>query len=84
VVSVEHIGEDDSEQYAMRTLPVSACATLEEHLLICSECRDRLESTDQYVMAMKLTAAHFGCRPLVVDQPTTVPPCSTIPARKAL
>ena len=84
MVSVAHIGEDDLEQYAMRTLPESACATLEEHLLICWVCRDRLESTNQYVAAMKLAAADFGFRPLVVDQPTTVPPCSTIPARKAL
>jgi predicted anti-sigma-YlaC factor YlaD len=39
-----------------RTLPAPGSDRLEEHLLICSECRDRLESTDQYVMAMKAAA----------------------------
>ena len=32
------------------------CATLEEHLLICQSCRDRLEFTDQYVAAIKAAA----------------------------
>jgi predicted anti-sigma-YlaC factor YlaD len=44
------------ELYAMRTLPESACATLEEHLLICSECRGCLQTTEQYVAAMKAAA----------------------------
>jgi hypothetical protein len=53
---VVHIGEDDLEQYAMRTIPESACATLEEHLLICEDCRDRLEATDEYVAAIRAAA----------------------------
>jgi hypothetical protein len=57
VVSVQHIGEDDLELYAMRTLPESACATLEEHLLICQSRRDRLKATDEYVAAMRSAAA---------------------------
>jgi hypothetical protein len=32
-------------------------AALEEHLLICSECRDRLKATDAYVVAMCSAAA---------------------------
>ena len=32
---------------------------LEEHLLICSACRDRLESTDEYLAAMR-SAANRG------------------------
>ena len=30
----------------------SACATLEEHLLICPECRNRLKSTGEFVAAI--------------------------------
>jgi predicted anti-sigma-YlaC factor YlaD len=30
---------------------------LEEHLLICSECRDHLKATDEYVAAMRSAAA---------------------------
>lgn len=40
----------------MRTLPESACAALEEHLFVCSECRDRLTATDEYVVAIKAAA----------------------------
>jgi predicted anti-sigma-YlaC factor YlaD len=41
---------------AIRTLPAPESECLEEHLLICSECRDRLESTDEYVAAMRSAA----------------------------
>lgn len=54
---MKHVAEDDLENYVMRTLPESACAALEEHLLMCSDCRDRLEPTDEYVAAMKAAAA---------------------------
>jgi len=33
---------------------------LEDHLLICPGCRDRLEATDEYVAAMKSAAAGPG------------------------
>ena len=56
MVSVEHVPEDDLEKLAMQTLPDSETGPLEEHLLICAECRDRLESTDEYVAAMKVAA----------------------------
>jgi hypothetical protein len=54
---VEHASEDDLERYAMRTLPAPESECMEEHCLICAECRDRLESTDQYVSAMRSAAA---------------------------
>jgi predicted anti-sigma-YlaC factor YlaD len=53
---VQHATDDTLERYAMRTLPESACSTLEEHLLVCQSCRDRLQFTDEYVAAMKLAA----------------------------
>jgi hypothetical protein len=53
---MEHISEDDVERYAMRTLPDSDCTTLEEHLLICQQCRDRLTATDEYLTAMRSAA----------------------------
>jgi hypothetical protein len=40
----------------MRTLPEPETGYPEEHLLICSACRDRLESTDEYVAAMHSAA----------------------------
>ena len=54
---VQHATDDTLERYSMRTLPAPEVESLEEHLLICSECRDRLESTEQYVAAMRAAAA---------------------------
>jgi uncharacterized CHY-type Zn-finger protein len=45
---VEHVCEDDLERYAMRTLPAPESERLEEHILICPACRDRLHATDEY------------------------------------
>src|ERR1022692_4246068 len=33
-------------------LPAPEVESVEEHLLICAECRDRLTATDAYVVAM--------------------------------
>ena len=52
-----HISDDDLERYAIGTLPETELAPLEEHLLICSDCRDRLEATERYVVAMRAAAA---------------------------
>lgn len=48
--------DDTLERYSMRTLPAPEVESLEEHLLICSAYRDRLESTDQYVASMRAAA----------------------------
>jgi anti-sigma factor RsiW len=56
VNTVEHISEDDLERYAMRSLPARDSERLEEHLLICHQCQDRLRETDAYVAAMKAAA----------------------------
>ena len=53
---MEHVSEDDLERYATRTLPAPEVESLEEHLLICSACRDGQESTDQYVAGMRSAA----------------------------
>ena len=49
---VGHISEDDLERYAMRILPEAELKRVEEHLLICAECRQRLEKTEGYVAAI--------------------------------
>jgi anti-sigma factor RsiW len=55
--NVNHISDEALERYAMRTLQDSACETLEEHLLVCQECQDRLQTMDRYVSAMRSAAA---------------------------
>jgi hypothetical protein len=53
---LDHISDEALEQYAMQTLPESACGTLEEHLLVCSECQGRLDQTERYIRAMRSSA----------------------------
>jgi predicted anti-sigma-YlaC factor YlaD len=50
---VSHISDETLEQYAMRALPRVEIELVEEHMLVCSECRDRLQSMDEYVAAMR-------------------------------
>ena len=53
---VDHASDDDLERYAMRTLPVIEASPLEDHLLICAVCRDRLDETAHYVVAITAAA----------------------------
>lgn len=50
---MEHISEDGLERYAMQPLPDSESGPLEEHLLICESCRDRLDAEIEFVTAMR-------------------------------
>jgi hypothetical protein len=56
---VAHITDDDLEEYAMRTLPDAESEPLKQHFLVCSECRDRLTATDEYLAAMRSAAAEI-------------------------
>ena len=46
-----HISDGDLELYALHRL-IDA-AHVEEHLLVCEECRARLAAWDEYVRAMR-------------------------------
>jgi hypothetical protein len=41
------------------TLPKADLERLEDHLLICSECGDRLDQTKRYVAAIRAAAARI-------------------------
>jgi anti-sigma factor RsiW len=47
-VVVPHISEDLLDQHALKRLPETEVATLEEHLSVCPECLDRLQLTDAF------------------------------------
>jgi hypothetical protein len=51
-----HISDEDLERHSLNTLPEPQLAAVEEHLLVCPECQDRLEETDAYVEAMRAAA----------------------------
>jgi hypothetical protein len=48
-----HIREERLEAYAMNSLARDEVATLEEHLLFCTTCQDKLEAIERYTQAMK-------------------------------
>ena len=54
---MSHIPDETLEQYSMQMLAKPNLRVVEEHLLICTECRDRLQTTDEFVVSMKLAAA---------------------------
>jgi anti-sigma factor RsiW len=55
----DHCTDDALELYALGRLEVSRTEALEEHLLICEPCRERLDETDIFVRAMKGAAARL-------------------------
>ena len=53
----EHPSEDTLEEYAFGRLAEQDAAPLEEHLLLCAGCQDRLGELDEYIRLMKTAAA---------------------------
>jgi hypothetical protein len=51
-----HVDAEDLERYSMGTSPPEAAAPLEEHLLTCGACQDRLQETDAYLRAMRASS----------------------------
>jgi anti-sigma factor RsiW len=47
------ITDDDVELYALDRLADERALLVEEHLLVCMECRERLAEWDAYVGAMR-------------------------------
>ncbi len=51
--AMPHISDDVVELYLMGRLNEPEVAPLEEHLLICEDCRNRLEETETCFAAMR-------------------------------
>ena len=49
-----HIDEDVLELYSLGRLAETQSSGLEEHLLICRACQERLEQTDDFVRAFRM------------------------------
>jgi hypothetical protein len=54
-----HADEQELERYALDDCAGEDWAWLEEHLLICAPCRDRLVEIADYVDAMRRAAAEW-------------------------
>jgi hypothetical protein len=50
---VQHATDDLLERYAMQALPESEVNRLENHLLACPECLERLQVELEFVTAMR-------------------------------
>jgi len=55
----DHIDDDYLELYALDRLAEPDAARVEEHLLVCGECRMRLAASDAYVAAMGAACRAF-------------------------
>jgi len=55
----DQISDESLEKYAMDSLPESMLAELEEHLLVCSLCREKLVEHDSYVDAIRVAATRL-------------------------
>ncbi len=58
-----HIEDDELEFYALGRLCESRVEAVEEHVLICESCQDRLAETEAYVQAVRAAAAKLIERP---------------------
>ncbi len=48
-----HLSEEQLEQYIQRRMDTPDLDSTEEHLFICSVCRERLEETENYITGLK-------------------------------
>jgi len=53
----EHLGAELLESYSIGRLSEQESARLEEHVLVCEMCQDRLAETDSWVRAVRRAAA---------------------------
>ena len=54
--NLPHLAEDTLEMYSMGRLSETEIDNVEDHLLICPVCQDRLTETDQFVHAIRSAA----------------------------
>src|SRR3954463_14783932 len=54
-----HMDAEDLERYSMGNSSLDESEPLEEHLLTCDECRDRLRDTDDYLHALRTSSMQW-------------------------
>ena len=48
-----HVEPDELERYALKRLPAERLDAIEDHLLICAECRFSLEKVEDLIASMR-------------------------------
>ena len=59
----QHPDEDQWERYALGMLPEDQIAEMEEHLLVCPDCQDRLAEADAYIYAVREAVRNLQRKP---------------------
>jgi len=68
-----HYSDDEIERYSMGTLDAVTLAKLEEHLLICDPCRQRVSASDAYLAALRQAAKEVIAETEKPDRPAVAP-----------
>ena len=55
-----HIDDDDLERYVLDQLSEGDAAPIDEHLVACQQCQDRLAQVNQRVQAMRASRRRLG------------------------
>lgn len=58
----QHCSDASLERYAFGNLPSEDVDRVDEHLLICETCREKLDATERYARAMRNAAARLRGR----------------------
>jgi len=61
-MSQQHISDEALERYSMGTLGVDSVGEVEEHLLGCPSCQDRLVEADEFLALFRTAAAQEDAR----------------------
>jgi hypothetical protein len=62
-----HVDDEDLERYSMGTISPESSVLVEEHLLMCEACRDRLRETDSYLPDVRGASAQWRRDQRTVD-----------------
>jgi anti-sigma factor RsiW len=54
---MRHAEDDDLDLYVLGKLPETQTRSLEQHLLLCEVCQQRLEQTDAFINELRAYAA---------------------------
>jgi hypothetical protein len=58
-----HLSEEMIEEYCFNRLPEETTVQLEDHLLVCAQCRVAVEDLDEYILLMKLATSELSRLP---------------------
>jgi hypothetical protein len=58
-----HIEDEVLERYSIGSLPEELAAEVEEHLLLCLMCQNRLLETDRFLMLLREAATRLSAQP---------------------